>query len=376
MSAGAGSDNLPWWVTGLVLPLVNVVLALLVSALVILVIGEDPIGAISSMLYGALLTGDGLGYTLYYATSLVFTALAVAVAFHGGLFNIGGEGQAYLGGLGVGLVCLALPGWPWWALLPLSVLGGAAFGALWAAIPGWLQAYRGSHIVITTIMFNFLASSLMVYLMVNVLIRPGQMSPESAPFAKGTFLPMMSDMLAGIGIPMLASPLNFSAFLALAACVVVWAFIWHTRWGYALRAVGANENAARYAGIDARKVIVITMALSGALAGLLGVNELHGVQHRILLNFPAGLGFTGIAVALMGRNHPAGILPAAILFGALYQGGTELIFDYPTISRELVVVIQGVVILFAGALEHMFRPALVRLFTRRPADAAAKPAGA
>lgn len=376
MSAAAGSDNLPWWVTGLVLPLVNVVLALLVSALVILVIGEDPIGAISSMLYGALLTGDGLGYTLYYATSLVFTALAVAVAFHGGLFNIGGEGQAYLGGLGVGLVCLSLPGWPWWALLPLSVLGGAAFGALWAAIPGWLQAYRGSHIVITTIMFNFLASSLMVYLMVNVLIRPGQMSPESAPFAKGTFLPMMSDMLAGIGIPMLASPLNFSAFLALAACVLVWAFIWHTRWGYALRAVGANEKAARYAGIDAKKVIVITMALSGALAGLLAVNELHGVQHRILLNFPAGLGFTGIAVALMGRNHPAGILPAAILFGALYQGGTELIFDYPTISRELVVVIQGVVILFAGALEHMFRPALVRLFTRRPADAAAKPAGA
>lgn len=376
MSAAAGSDNLPWWVTGLVLPLVNVVLALLVSALVILVIGEDPIGAISSMLYGALLTGDGLGYTLYYATSLVFTALAVAVAFHGGLFNIGGEGQAYLGGLGVGLVCLSLPGWPWWALLPLSVLGGAAFGALWAAIPGWLQAYRGSHIVITTIMFNFLASSLMVYLMVNVLIRPGQMSPESAPFAKGTFLPMMSDILAGIGIPMLASPLNFSAFLALAACVLVWAFIWHTRWGYALRAVGANEKAARYAGIDAKKVIVITMALSGALAGLLAVNELHGVQHRILLNFPAGLGFTGIAVALMGRNHPAGILPAAILFGALYQGGTELIFDYPTISRELVVVIQGVVILFAGALEHMFRPALVRLFTRRPADAAAKPAGA
>lgn len=376
MSAGAGSDNLPWWVTGLVLPLVNVVLALLVSALVILVIGEDPVGAIGTMLYGALLTGDGLGYTLYYATSLVFTALAVAIAFHGGLFNIGGEGQAYLGGLGVGLVCLALPNWPWWMVLPLSVLGGAAFGAVWAAIPGWLQAYRGSHIVITTIMFNFLASSLMVYLMVNVLIRPGQMSPESAPFAKGTFLPMMSDMLAGIGVTMLASPLNFSAFLALAACVAVWAFIWHTRWGFALRAVGANENAALYAGIDPRKLIVITMALSGALAGLLGVNELHGVQHRLMLNFPAGLGFTGIAVALMGRNHPAGILPAAILFGALYQGGTELIFDYPSISRELVVVIQGVVILFAGALEHMFRPALVRLFTRRPDAVATKPAGA
>ncbi|MFY8092528.1 MAG: ABC transporter permease [Niveispirillum sp.] len=374
MSAG-GSDNLPWWVTGLLLPAINVGLALAVSALVILAIGEDPVGALGTMLRGAVGTGEGIGYTLYYATSLIFTALAVAIAFHGGLFNIGGEGQAYIGGLGVGLVCLALPGWPWWAALPLSVLGGAAFGALWAAIPGWLQAYRGSHIVITTIMFNFIASSLMVYLMVNVLIKPGQMSPESEAFSASMFLPMMADMMGAIGVEMDSSPLNFSLFLALLACVAVWAFIWHTRWGFALRATGANENAALYAGIDPKRVIVVTMALSGALAGLLGVNELHGVQHRLMLNFPAGLGFTGIAVALMGRNHPAGIIPAALLFGALYQGGTELVFDYPTISRELVVVIQGVVILFAGALEHMFRPALVRLFSRRPV-AVSKPAGA
>ncbi|MFV3075959.1 ABC transporter permease [Niveispirillum fermenti] len=375
MSAGGGPDNLPWWATGLLLPVVNVALALLVSALVILAIGEDPVGALGSMLRGAFGTGEGIGYTFYYATSLTFTALAVAMAFHGGLFNIGGEGQAYIGGLGVGLVCLSLGGWPWWMVLPLSVMGGAVFGGVWAAIPGWLQAYRGSHIVITTIMFNFIASSLMVYLLVNVLIKPGQMSPESEAFDPSTFLPMMADMAASVGIAMESSPLNFSVFLALAACVGVWFFIWHTRWGYALRATGANENAALYAGIDPRKVIVVTMALSGALAGLLGVNELHGVQHRLMLNFPAGLGFTGIAVALMGRNHPAGIIPAAILFGALYQGGTELIFDYPTISRELVVVIQGVVILFAGALEHMFRPALVRLFARRP-SVAAKPAGA
>lgn len=375
MSAGAGSDNLPWWATGIVLPVVNVALALVVSALVILAIGEDPVGALGTMLRGALGTGEGIGYTLYYATSLIFTALAVAIAFHGGLFNIGGEGQAYIGGLGVGLVCLALGGWPWFLVLPLSVLGGAAFGALWAAIPGWLQAYRGSHIVITTIMFNFIASSLMVYLMVNVLIKPGQMSPESEAFAASTFLPTATGMAAEIGIEIDSSPLNFSLLLALAACVAVWAFIWHTRWGFALRATGANESAALYAGIDPKRLIVVTMALSGALAGLLGVNELHGVQHRLLLNFPAGLGFTGIAVALMGRNHPAGIVPAAILFGALYQGGTELIFDYPNISRELVVVIQGVVILFAGALEHMFRPALARLFARRP-TAAAKPAGA
>lgn len=375
MSAGTGPDNLPWWVTALLLPVINVALALLVSALVILAIGEDPIGALWTMVQGALGTSEGLGYTLYYATSLIFTALAVAVAFHGGLFNIGGEGQAYLGGLGVGLVCLAVGGLQWYLVLPLSILGGAAFGALWGAVPGYLQAYRGSHIVITTIMFNFIASSLMVYLMVNVLIRPGQMSPESAAFDPATFLPLLQDMMAGIGVAMNPSPANFSLFIALIACLLVWFLIWHTGWGFALRTVGANERAARYAGIDPKKVIIIAMALSGALAGLLGVNEIHGVQHRLLLNFPAGMGFTGIAVALMGRNHPAGIIPAAILFGALYQGGTELIFDYPTISRELVVVIQGVVILFAGALEHMFRPALARLFSRWPL-AAAKPTGA
>jgi len=359
------TDDLPRWATVIVLPVFNIAVALAISALVILAIGENPAEALGVMLRGALGSDLGIGYTLYYATSLIFTALCVAVAFHGGLFNIGGEGQAYIGGLGVGLICLALPGWPWWLVLPLSVLSAMAFGAAWAFIPGWLQAYRGSHVVITTIMFNFIASALMVYLLVNVLIRPGQMSPESREIDQSLFLPQAHEVLGALGMTVEATPLNISFLLAVAACVVVWLYIWHSRAGYALRTVGANEDAARYAGIDPRRIVVVTMLISGALAGLMGVNEIQGVQHRLILNFTAGLGFTGIAVALMGRAHPFGIIPAAILFGALYQGGAELAFEYQTISPELVVVIQGVVILFAGALEMMFKPALAKLFRPR-----------
>ncbi len=364
VAAGTG-EEIPGWATALLMPALNVLLALAVSALVILAIGENPVEALRVMLVGALGSGGGIGYTLYYATSLIFTGLAVAIAFHGGLFNIGAEGQAYLGGLGVALVCLSLGGWPWYLALPVTIAAAALFGAAWAAIPGYLQAYRGSHVVITTIMFNFIASALMVYLLVNVLIAPGQMSPETREFDPSLFLPTMQEMLAAIGLEIAGSPLNLSFLLALAACALVWLLVWHTRWGFALRTVGANEDAARYGGIDPKRMIVVTMLLSGALAGLLGINEIQGVQHRLILNFPAGMGFTGIAVALMGRAHPAGIIPAAILFGVLIQGGSELAFEYPTISPDLVVVIQGVVILFAGALEHMFRPAIARMF--RPA---------
>ncbi|HYE51434.1 MAG TPA: ABC transporter permease [Azospirillaceae bacterium] len=373
MSAGGG-DELPRWVSLALLPLINIGCALLASALVILAIGEDPVAALGYLVQGALGSATGIGYTLYYATGLIFTGLAVAIAFHAGLFNIGGEGQAYIGGLGVGLACLALGGWPWWAALPLTILAGAAFGAAWGAVPGYLQAYRGSHVVITTIMFNFIASALMAYLMVNVLIKPGQMSPESREFDPSLSLPMMHEILGAVGLEVEQTPLNLTFFLALAACVLVWFLVWHTRWGFALRTVGANEHAALYAGISPQRMIVVAMAVSGALAGMVGINELQGVQHRLIMNFQAGIGFTGIAVALMGRAHPVGIVLSALLFGALYQGGSELSFEVQTISPELVVVIQGVVILFAGALEHMFRPALARLF--RPARPAAATGGA
>ena len=356
--------KLPKWVDFVLLPLINLAAALAISMVVIKLIGEDPWNALKLMVAGAFGTQDAIGFTLYYATNFIFTGLAVAVAYHAGLFNIGGEGQAYIGGLGVGLVCLGCGTWPFWILLPLAILASAVFGAAWAFIPGWLQARRGSHVVITTIMFNFIASSLMTYLLVNVLIRPGQQSPESREFAPNAFLPTASELLAKVGIPFASSPLNLAFILALLACVVVWLLVWRTPFGFSLRVAGVNPQAAVYAGVSPSKITIVAMLLSGALAGGLGLNEIMGVQHRVLLDFPEGAGFVGIAVALMGRNTPLGIVASAILFGALFQGGSQLAFDMPRVNRDMVVVIQGLVILFCGALEALFRRPLALLFAQ------------
>jgi general nucleoside transport system permease protein len=355
---------LPRWVDIGLIPLANVVLAFLVAGLIVLAIGENPLTAIQVMVAGALGDSEGIGYTLYYATNFIFTGLAVAVAFHAGLFNIGGEGQAYIGGLGIGLVLLAGGRYlSFSVLLPLAVLAGAGFGAAWALVPAYLQAYRGSHIVITTIMFNFLAAALMVYLMVNVLIAPGSMSPESREFGPAAHLPFIHDLLASIGIKLTATPLNLSVVLAMALCVFVWLLLWHTALGFEFRTFGLSETAAVYAGVRPHRIVITSMCLSGAIAGFVGLNEIMGVHHRLLLNFTAGYGFTGIAVALMGRNHPFGIVLASILFGILSQGGTELAFTIPTITRDMIVVIQGLVILFSGALSELSRPWFEWLFS-------------
>lgn len=357
--------RLPWWAEYALLPLLNLALALLAAGVVVLVTGENPVQAVAVMVRGAFGTGEGIGYTLYYATDMIFTGLAVAVAFHCGLFNIGAEGQAYIAGIGVTLVCLYLDFLPFWLVAPLALLGAAAFGAAYAAIPAWLQARRGSHIVITTIMMNFIAYALMEWLLVNVLIKPGQMSPETRAFKPNAILPSMETVLGGLGIEVAGTPLNLSFLVALACLVLVWVLIWHTRWGYGVRVVGASPRAAVYAGIAPGQRIVQSMLLSGALAGGVALNEVMGAQHRLLVNFPAGYGFTGIAVALMGRNHPFGVLLAAVLFGALYQGGAELSFDMPAISSYLVVALQGLVILFTGGLGLMLQAPLVRLLGRR-----------
>jgi simple sugar transport system permease protein len=368
----ARPGELPGWVSLGLLPLLNLAAAFLVSGLIVLLLGESPLEAVELLLFGAFGYGEAVGYTLFYATNFIFTGLAVAIAFHCGLFNIGGEGQAYVGGLGVALVGLYLGWLPWPLVVPLAILAAAACGGFWAFIPGWLQARRGSHVVITTIMFNFLAAALMTYLLVNVLIAPGQQIPESATLPTSAWLPQVDEVLGAFGIEVARSPLNLSFLFALLCCVLFWLFVWQTRFGYALRVVGQNEAAAVYGGISPARQIMLAMTLSGALAGFVALNVIMGAQHRLTLDFTGGFGFVGIAVALMGRNHPVGIVLAAVLFGALYQGGSELSFDMPALSRDLVVVIQGLVILFAGALEHLFRPSLEALFARpRPAGAVA-----
>ncbi len=356
---------LPAWADIVLVPLLSVATAFLVGGLVLAAIGVDPWNALRELVGGSLGSGEGIGFTLYYATDFIFTGLAVALAFQGGLFNIGAEGQAYVGGLGCALVCLHGGVLPSWLLIPAGIAAAAAFGAAWAAVPGLLQAKRGSHIVITTIMFNFLASTLMAYVLVNLLRPTGDMQAESAAFPAAATVPSMQSLLAAVGIAAPTTPLNLTFALALACALAVWVFVWRTRTGYEVRTVGQNPQAARYGGISPARITVLCMMLSGALAGGVAVNEIMGVQNRLLLDFTSGYGFVGIAVALMGRGHPLGVVLASVLFGMLYQGGAELAFDEPKVTRDMIVVVQGLVVFFAGALEGLFRRGLARLFAAR-----------
>ena len=354
--------ELPTWADVGLIPALNLLLALLATSIIFLLIGENPFECLWIMLNGAVGSLKGWSYLLYYATNFIFTGLCVAVAFHAGLFNIGGEGQAYFAGLGATIVGLNLEFLPWPIVIPLAIIASSLFGAFWAWVPGVLQAKRGSHIVITTIMFNFIASSLMVYL-INYWFRPvGKMAVESREVTGAYILSFREIARQFFDYRLPASPLNLTIFLAFAVAWAVWYFLWRTKLGYEIRATGLNTEAAVYAGIKPDRIIMIAMAVSGGIAGLVAVNEVLGAQHRLLLEYVQGAGFVGIAVALMGRNHPIGIVLAALLFGLLYQGGTELSFAKTHINRDMVVVIQGLIILFMGALEQAFRPWLNALF--------------
>jgi len=357
----AQAHELPRWLDVGVLPVLNLVMALAVSAGVVWLSGQDPAQALALLLRGAFGSTLGISYTLYYATTFVFTGLAVAVAYHAGLFNIGGEGQAMLGGIGTAVVALWLgDSFPAWVVLPAMVLASMLCGMAWAAVPGALQAWRGSHVVITTIMFNSLASAFLSWLLIDVLKDPGNMTVESRAFGPAALVPGVHELLAALGVDWPRSPLNLSVLLAVAAAVGVYLWIWRSTAGYAVRAVGFAPDAARYAGIRPPRQVMAAMALSGALAGLVGINEVAGVHGRLLLDYVVGAGFAGIAVALIGRNHPVGVVLSALLFGALYQGGAELSFEMPGVSRDMVFTLQGLIVLFCGALGQVAAPPLAR----------------
>ena len=251
------SVPLPNWITYGLIPLLNLIVAFLISGLVVWFIGESPLDALVLLLQGALGSGEGIGFTLYYATSFIFTGLSVAVAIHAGLFNIGSEGQAYVGGLGCALVALTLDHYvPWYVTMPFAVIGAAIFGALWAFIPAWLQAKRGSHVVITTIMFNFIASAMMNFLLVHILIVPGKMAPETRTFLEGGQLPKLGWLMDMFGSTIGAAPLNVSFLIALVMCFLVWVLVWRTKLGYEMRTLGLSPTAAVYAGIPYARTVV------------------------------------------------------------------------------------------------------------------------
>jgi general nucleoside transport system permease protein len=336
-------------------PLVAVVVALSIGGIFIAAIGQNPFEIYALMLRESFGTGYGLGQTLFRATPLVFTGLAVAVGFRAGLFNIGVEGQLYLGGFAASMVGCTLAGLPAVVLLPLAILAAAAAGAVWGAIPGVLKARFGSHEVINTIMMNFIAFALVAYF--------GRFAYQTstvrtAEVGAGAVIPRLGEWLPALFAPLKGTPANLSLFIALATALAAGVLLFRTRRGYELRAVGLNAPAAEYGGISIGRSHALAMALSGAIAGVGGINFVLGYKHYFEQGFSAGAGFLGIAVALIGRNHPAGVIVAALFFGALSYAGLVINERVP---RELVEMLQGLVILSAIAAQQVLERAARRM---------------
>jgi ABC-type uncharacterized transport system permease subunit len=346
----------------LLFPLIAVVAAFLVGGLIVLLVGDSPLLVYDLFFTSAFGSIDGIGYTLFYATPLIFTGLAVAVAFKCGLLNIGAEGQLIVAAFATAWVGLMLPEQPALIVTLLAMIAAVVVGGVWAGIPGVLKAKFGAHEVITTIMMNFIAVSIVSYLTQYHYRKQGDPILETLPIAEmqegrlvGPHIPRMHALLAPLGIDFPERlPLNLAFLLALAACVLVYVFLWKTKWGYELRAVGVSPSAAEYGGISISRNIITAMTISGMLAGAVGINEVLGYRYRYYDGFSAGYGFTGIAVALLGRNHPAGVLLAAVLFGALIRSGLFIDIFTDKVSKDWVVILQAIIILFV-ACEAIFR---------------------
>jgi general nucleoside transport system permease protein len=303
--------------------------------------GENPWHVLRILGKSAFGSGYDVGMTLFYTTPLIFTGLAVAVPFQAGLFNIGAEGQLTLGALAAAVVGAIWPALPW----PLApVLAGlAAFfaGAIWGWIPGWLRAKRGSHEVINTIMLNFIAAGIASYVTLYLLKNPDTQNPETRPIGAGYLIHQFA-IFGG-------APLSSALPLAIFVAGLVWILLWRTVAGFEMRAVGQNDTAARAAGIDAGKMRILSMALAGGLAGLVGVGEVLGNAGKFRLGFSPEYGFMGIAVALLGRNQPAGVVAAALLFGALHKGTADLDLETEHVTREVSLILQALIILSVSA---------------------------
>jgi len=335
----------------LLFPLIAVLCAFAVGALVVLFIGDSPAETYRLLLGSAFSWPDGIGYTLFFATPLIFTGLAVAVALRGGLLNIGAEGQLYVAAFATAWVGIKLAGLPGVVLVPLCCLAAIGAGAVWGAIPGLLKARFGSHEVINTIMLNFIAVALVGYLTQYHYRIPGDPIMESAPIGDAAHIARLGRFIPGLPERI---PVNVAFLLALLACWLVYVLLWKTKWDYEIRATGQNPAAAEYGGVSVRKEIVLTMAISGALAGMVGINEVLGYRHRYYDGFSDNYGFTGIAVALLGRNHPLGVIAAALLFAVLQRGGVPVDAFTHLVSKDIVLILQALVILFVAA-EAMFR---------------------
>jgi general nucleoside transport system permease protein len=330
----------------LLFPLIAVVAAFIVGGILILLVGDNPIVAYRLLLGSALSWPDGIGYTLFHATPLIFTGLAVLVGFRCGLFNIGAEGQLYIAAFATAWVGITFPNLTSWLLIPFCFLAAIIVGAFWGAIPGVLKARFGSHEVINTIMLNFIAIALVSYFTQYYYKVPGDPILQTSMIGEGAHIARLGSFIPGFPERI---PLNIAFLLALLCCLLVYLFLWRTKWGYEIRATGSNPSAAEYGGISIRKQIILAMAVSGALAGMVGINEVLGYRHLYYDGFSDNYGYTGIAVALLGRNHPVGVILAALLFAALQHGGIYVDGFSENVTKDIVQVLQGIIILFVAA---------------------------
>jgi general nucleoside transport system permease protein len=332
-------------------PLIAVALALLAGAGFIAAIGEDPLAIYALMARETLGTGYGIGQTLFKSTPLIFCGLAVGFGFRAGLFNIGVEGQLTVAAFAAALAGATFAHLPAIALLPLTLLVAIISGALWGSIPGVLKARFGAHEVINTIMLNFIAAALVSYLGRGVFQKA---TVRTAEVGAGATLPRLDVFWSGLR----GSPANVSLLIGIVVAIVVGVLLFRTRLGFELRALGLNAPAAEYGGVPIGVTQVKAMAISGAIAGLAGMNFVLGYKHFFELGFSAGVGFLGIAVALLGRNHPTGIVIASLFFGALLYGGLAINERVP---KELVEVLLAIVILLAISVQQIIERAARRM---------------
>ncbi|MFM8350499.1 MAG: ABC transporter permease, partial [Actinomycetales bacterium] len=334
------------WKTGLVIPLLAVFTALVVGAGIVMLAGVslgETLAAYQALLVGSVGSIKAISETLTAATPLILAGLSVALAFRAGLFNIGGEGQMLIGGMFGVLVGFSLTGLPIFLHLPLAIIAGIIGGAIWGFIPGFLKARTGAHEVIVTIMLNFIALRLVDYfLKTDLFQREGRNDPISKNVEPSAALPQLLGWLdPGLRV-------HLGLVLALVAAGFIHWLLFRTTTGFEFRAVGANPNAARYAGMSISKVYILVMVIAGGLAGMAGTGQVLGVLDRASPGFAAGIGFDGIAVALLGRSNPWGVVAAALLFGGLRAGGQQMQAT-AGVGIDLIAVIQALIIIFVAA---------------------------
>lgn len=319
-------------------PLVAVLLAAIIGAVLLWVSGANPWQAYAALIKGSFGSPLAVSRTLEKATPLIFSGLAVAFAFKAGLFNIGAQGQLLFGAIVAAAVGFGVDGLPAYIHAPLALISGGVAGALFGAIPGVLKTYTGAHEVITTIMLNYIAINITDYL------ADGPWK-DASPGNIVARTPMILDTAR---IPSLGESIPLGFVVALLFAAITWWVLWHTTLGFEIRTVGLSPHAAQYAGIKVARTIILTMVLSALLAGLGGAVETLGVVGRYQPGFNVGLGFDGITIALLGKIHPFGVIPAAMLVGAMKAGSSQMQFS-SNVAKEITDVIQALILFFVAA---------------------------